>query len=622
MFFSEEVKVRLFKKLDILYGDQATTLLNNIEDLFEEFTDVNAIQRVNGFNSPATKEKFTRRDIILNTYADSIQDPSFTPLDCLKTFSKKYLQPIIGGCHILPFYEWDTDRGFSVLNYYTVDSRNGTWEQFSDLKNVFDVLMVDCVLNHASINNPIIQGALIGTEEFQDFALIFDEKSRPSEEEQLKITRARPYPVLTQFFVVNDGKKLYATFDKPLTNEIVKTGWVWTTFSRPENPDGSVGTRQVDLNFQNPKVLFEIIKLIIFYISKGATWIRLDAIGYLWKKLGTNCLHLPETHLVIEVLIEIFNLLDPIKPVLISEVNEPQDRALQYLGTEDVPKSDLIYLFTHFPLAVHAVLTGSAKFYNEWLPSLKEAKGRLFVSVLGTHDGMGMKPIGEWLPEPEKHKLQTILLEKHGALANYAKLAGGDEIVYELCLTPWNFINPENSSEEFEVQLRRYLVVFTLGLMIKGVPSIYINGLLGITNNKNPLDENRTINRQILNLKDLDSSLKDKRSHMFNVMDEILKLISIRKNESAFDVNGPYEVIPVNDSIVSVVLFSSSARSKLIALVNVSETNHNIGIDHSQFKFKADFLTDLVSRKTYAIPPKEDLLEITLSAYQVCWLRE
>ncbi len=621
MVIPEQKKAEITKKLKILYGNQAKSLFTDIEQLFENHLKNISILYSDSGERVASKVKCSKNDIILNTYADSIQDESYSPLETLSNFSRKYIQPIINGCHILPFYKWDTDRGFSVLDYYSVDPRNGSWEQFSELKNSFDVLMVDCVLNHASLDNPIVQGSLKDEGQYRNFVITYSDEDKPSEEDQLKITRARPYPVLTRYYVVEVEKKRLAIFNKPLDGNILKKGWVWTTFSRANNPDGTVATRQVDLNFKNPKVFLEIVKLLLFYISKGATWIRLDAIGYLWKNVGTSCLHLPETHLFIEVISELFNGLESMDIVLISEVNEPQERALQYLGSVKGQKSDMIYLFTHFPLAVHAVLTGTAKYYNKWLPSLKIASGRLFVSVLGTHDGMGMKPIGNWLPEVEKHKLQQILLHDHDALANYARLPGGDTIVYELCATPWNFINKDQSEPDFLTNLNRYLAVLALGLMIKGVPSIYINGLLGITNNKEKLDENRTINRQVLYAKELNIELNNKNSQMSLLMSEVLKLIAIRKGEEAFDLDGTFEVLDLNPTVVSVLLSDKTSTKKLIAMVNVSNFKQEIFVDCSQLGFNQELLFDVITKNPLKIPAQGTKLSIKLAPYQISWLR-
>ncbi|OLS20023.1 MAG: Sucrose phosphorylase [Candidatus Heimdallarchaeota archaeon LC_3] len=618
---SEEISLEIMKKLKFLYGDGAEETYKELGILLNKFGEVvndgirNERDNINNY------EKFTRKDVILNCYADSIKGEGINPLEDIKYFFSNFLKNLIRGLHILPFYEWDTDRGFSVLNYYEIDSRNGTWEQFSSLNETFEILMVDCVLNHASIDNPIVQKSLTGHSDYKDFVINYEYAKKPSEQDLMKITRARPSPVLTQYYLVNDGKRLKATFNRPQMGGFSKTGWVWTTFSRPNNEDGTVATRQVDLNFNNPKLLLEIVNIIFSYISKGASWIRLDAIGYLWKKIGTNCLHLPETHVVIELLAEIFSMVTTKNIVLISEVNEPQEQALQYLGPKSVKKSDLIYLFTHYPLAVHAILTGTAKYYSKWLPSLKEANGRLFISVLGTHDGMGMKPIGKWLPEDEKEKLQKILVEKHGALPNYSKLPGGKQIIYELCSTPWNFINPENSELPSEVQIDRYLAIFGLGLMLKGVPSIYINGLLGIPNYKGKLDENRSINRQILNKQEIISSLTDKKTKMHQIFEKMKKLINIRQREECFDLKGQFEVLNLNESVVSVLLSSYTQKNKIIALVNTSSLPKKVKVDNSLLNSGELIIKDLVSGKEYEKLKTDNSIEITLNPYQICWLQ-
>jgi len=425
----KDLEYRIIEKLRILYGNQANAVFDEVKrlliDFNENFHQQNSIEK--------DEEKFGHRDIILNTYADSIKGEQGTPLRALHHFSNSFIKGEINGVHILPFYPWDTDRGFSVLNYYEVDPRNGSWEDFTALREIFDNLMVDCVINHGSVDNPIVQKALTGKSEFKEFVISYTDESKPSPDELLKITRARPSPVLTRYNILTDrNNKKWATFDKPSNEEVSirHSGWVWTTFSRPDNPDGTVATRQVDFNYTNPKVFLEFIKIMLFYISKGTRWFRLDAIGYLWKKIGSSCLHLPEAHAIIQILNDIFKILDYLSIVLIAEVNEPQEKTLPYLGTEEQVEADMIYLFTHFPLAVHAILTGSAKYYMNWLPSLTDAEGKLFISVLGTHDGMGMKPIGNWLPETEKRKLQDILVKKHGALPNYAKLPGGQGLVW------------------------------------------------------------------------------------------------------------------------------------------------------------------------------------------------
>ena len=493
------------------------------------------------------------------------------------------------------------------------------------LSSVFEILMVDLVLNHASIDNPIVQKAFTGVTEFKDFVITFDDKSKPSKDDLLKVIRARPTPVLTKYYLVRKpDKSLVATFDFPSSarkHQIIKTGWVWTTFSRPINVDGTVATRQVDFNFQNPYVFLKFIEIIYFYFQHGAKWIRLDAIGYLWKKIGSSCLHLPETHLIIQTLAEIINIFSDLSIVLIGEINEPQEKALPYLGKDDILESDMIYLFTHFPLAVHAVLTGTSEYYMKWLPSLQSARGRLFISVLGTHDGMGMKPIGDYLPEEEKSKLQKILLT-HGALPNYSRLPGGEKIIYELCSTPWNFINPKNTDEPFSIQLNRYLTILILGLMIKGVPSIYINGLLGTPISSEDLDENRSINRQILKDIDLRVQLSDHSSRTSQIFHRVTKILRIRASESAFDPHGSFTPIIIDNNTVSLIIRSKDELNSILGIVNISPHNRLIQVPlNSKEIFSSGFLIDLIEKTKYQIDENARTFTIPLNPYQAVWLK-
>ncbi|MFW9905101.1 MAG: alpha-amylase family glycosyl hydrolase [Candidatus Thorarchaeota archaeon] len=622
----ETLKSDIIQKSKILYGNRAQSIFDELVTILESYNQLLALNMMKNDFNLEKKKKFDFKDIILNIYADSIQGRYGTPLQKLYSFTEAYIHDIINGVHILPFFPWDTDRGFSVLNYYEVDQRNGSWEDFTSLKNLYDILMIDCVINHASINNPLVQKALIGNLEYQDFVITYKEEEKPTQDELLKITRARPTPVLTRYYVLasKEGKR-WVTFNIPLQGieskkvRIEDTGWVWTTFSRPKSPDGVVMTRQVDLNYSNPKVFLEMVRIILFYISKGARWLRLDAIGYLWKKIGTTCLHQPETHIFISLINDILKIFDYLQIVLIGEVNEPQEKALQYLCSDE---TDMIYLFTHFPLAVHAILTGTSQYYMKWIPSLKDAKGRLFISVLGTHDGMGMKPIGNWLPDDEKTRLQRILTEEYNALPNYALITGGKKIIYELCSTPWNFINKNNSDESEELQIRRYTAVLALGLMIRGIPSIYINGLLGIPNFTGELDENRSINRQILYENYLNEELNYKNSRIFKIFSQIMFLIKIRKNEEAFDPHGPFIPYYIHDAFVSILLTSSDNIQKIFALVNVTKEDQilkipldKIGLDETRFQ-------DIITDQHYEAIKSTKTLEIAFKPYQICWLKQ
>ena len=642
-------------------------------------------------------------DVALIAYADSIRSAGGPhaggpPLAALRRFARRYLEGAINTLHLLPFYPWDTDRGFSVTDYRAVDPRNGTWAEVEALAADFTHLMVDLVINHASLDNPLVQGALTGDPRYAEYVIRYDDGAQPDAEALAALARPRPHPVLARYTVEEEAGQQRATFavaddtapggsapaggrlpgsttaatgpgntapaggrprdtsradtgaggtapaaeataagpgsegaaaggagaDRDLqagaphgratsaavpgdpapaggpakggtaavpvgtarasgrhhggttpatgprgtitgvttsAGGRVSGGWVWTTFSRAPNADGSAATRQVDLNFRNPRVLLEMLDLLLHYRSHGADWVRLDAAGYLWKELGTPSIHHPNTHRLLQVLRDA--LAGAPELVTIAEVNEPQAALLPYLGTDDAAECDLVYQFAHFPLAVHALLSGDGSHYKRWLRTLEPFAGRQFITVLGSHDGMGRKPLLGLLPERDLEWLVDTLVTAHGALPNYAQQPGGGRIVYELCATPWGLLNRPDRGEELALQIDRYAACAALGLVLRGVPAFYLNGLLGVPNRLDPgqLDEHRSINREQFTEGALFAELDDPRTPLARVLARLLRLIRARASEPAFAPCGPpLELLETPPAVVAVVAAAGSAR--------------------------------------------------------------
>ena len=182
-------------------------------------------------------------DVALIAYADSIRGSAGPPLAALRRFVRRYLARAINTLHLLPFFPWDTDRGFSVRDFRAVDPRNGAWADLEALAREFSHLMVDLVINHASLDNPLVQGALTGDPRYRDFVIRYDDGAQPDAAALAALTRPRPDPVLTRYYVVATGGYKRATFDLPPDGPAgTDGGWVWTTFSRPPNADGSTAT--------------------------------------------------------------------------------------------------------------------------------------------------------------------------------------------------------------------------------------------------------------------------------------------------------------------------------------------------------------------------------------------
>ncbi|MHA1838805.1 MAG: alpha-amylase family glycosyl hydrolase [Candidatus Ranarchaeia archaeon] len=613
----DQQRARIIGKLEKIYPGNSVPLFNKIKEAIKELNVTIASQStVYGFE--ALQRQIDQRDVVLITYADAIINERQAPLQSLCSFCKKYFQGFVSTVHVLPFYIWDIDRGFSVVDFYSVDPRYGTWKDFQCLSDVFPKRMVDLVLNHASVENQMIQGALIGDQRYNGFVISFSSDNLPSRRHLDKIVRPRATPVLSRYYVFKRDDKKIASLDKPGPGDrLIRTGWVWTTFSRPEKDSMRTGTRQVDLNFSNPNVFLEMLKTLLFYVQKGATWIRLDAAPYLWKEPGTQCIHLAQTHMIIEIFHDILQNISP-NVVLIAEVNEPQSKVQEYLGRKGAWEADLVYQFSHYPLAVHAVTTGDASYYLKWLNSLHCFNGRQLITVYGSHDSMGLKPVRGFLPERELFRLVSVLTREHGALANYARLAGGTEIVYELCGTPWSIINGQAETAP-QLQLSRYLAVLALACNIRGVPGIYVNAFFGVPNSEAKLDENRSINRQSLSADILADELADSGTITHQVFYGLKRMLNIRGQHAAFSPWGPPAKPYMNRRVVTTLLCSPDRRENILSLVNVSSSNHHLKLETNMFQHKGPHvLLDLLSGEKIIVDNGQ--IGISFKPYQSRWL--
>ncbi len=246
---------------------------------------------------PAQTQVLTEKDAMLITYGDQFSEPAKPPLQSLNDFLNQYLTRALNAVHILPFYPYTSDDGFSVVDYRAIDPALGTWDHVTHLGSGYK-LMFDAVINHISRQSDWFQGYLAGSDTYRDYFIEADPATDLSQ-----VTRPRALPLLTPVETSAGPRH------------------VWTTFSDD----------QIDLNFANPDVLLEIIDILLLYLEKGAKFIRLDAIAYLWKEIGTTCIHLPQTHRVVKLIRTIFDAVAP-GTVIITETNVPHEDNISYFG--------------------------------------------------------------------------------------------------------------------------------------------------------------------------------------------------------------------------------------------------------------------------------------------------
>jgi len=527
---------------------------------------------------------FSQQDMVLITYGDLLKREGELPLETLADFLDEWISGLINTVHVLPFYPYSSDDGFSVIDYQAVDPNLGDWDSIAELKRRGFRLMVDAVVNHISAESEWFQGFLRGEQKYQDYFITVD--LTPDIEQQLKeVVRPRALPLLTDVETASGPKK------------------VWTTFS----------TDQIDLNFANPDVLLDVIDLLLLYIEHGADIIRLDAIAFLWKEIGTTCIHLPQTHAIIQLMRAV---VDEVAPgvILISETNVPHEENLSYFG-DGLNEAHMVYNFSLPPLVASALLTGSSRHLNRWAASLKTPSHlTTFFNFTASHDGVGMRPATGILSQEE---FDALVEQAHisGGDVSHKANSDGSSSPYELNVTYFDLVNAAVNGDSLDLEVARFLVSQAIMLALAGVPGIYIHSLLGSRNYKDGVKRTgirRTINREKLNVDSVTSLLEAQDSLRHAVYRGYSKLLKARTSDLAFHPNSIQQVLDVGDGVFGLKRMSQDGKDVLYALHNLTQQQQEISLGESN----AQDLIDLLSGAECS---SDD--PIILSGYSVCWFK-
>lgn len=531
-------------------------------------------ERIKGYknkNIRPRKGQWDQDDVFLITYGDQFYEDGETKLT---TFNKMYQQffsdtfPIV---HFLPFFPYSSDDGFSVIDYEQVNPEIGDWADVQ-VMNRNARLMFDFVCNHMSAKSNWFQGYLNNRTSYKDFFI----ESDPSIDLSM-VTRPRTSPLLSEF-VDLDGK---------IRN-------IWTTFSDD----------QVDLNFANPKVLLRMIDVLLFYVDQGADFIRLDAVGFLWKKAGTSSIHLPETHKIIQLFRSIVEEVAP-GTILITETNVPHQDNISYFG-DGTNEAQMVYQFPLPPLVLHAIRTGNTSYLQKWANEIYLPTEEVsFFNFLASHDGIGLNPIRGIIDETEILDL-VASIEKEGALVNYKQNPDGSFSPYEINTTYIDALS--NQSDEDELRLKRFMVAHSILLTIIGIPAVYVQSILGGRNYYEGVEKtgaNRTINRQKYKASEICDSLLKSGSFRNQVYRELQELIQLRRSEEAFHPNCAMRVLETNHATFGIV-----RDEKVYVLHNMSDQAQTISLDAGTY---INLLT-----KNECVIQKEVILE----PYQFVWLEK
>jgi len=514
--------------------------------------------------------------------------------------------------HLMPLFAvrpGNNDGGYAISNYRSVDPQLGTIDDLrllcNDLRQAGISLVLDFVFNHTSDDHEWAQHAQAGNREYQEFYYLFADRSAP---EQYERTLREIFPTVRRGnFTWHDGMRQ----------------WVWTTFN----------SFQWDLNYSNPAVFRAMLEEMLFLANMGVDILRLDAVAFVWKRMGTSCENLPEAH----VLIQAFNRLARIAaPGLLfkSEAIVAPDEVVKYIGEEECQIS---YNPTLMALLWESLATRRVALLTQTLRHrFKLPKNTAWVNYLRCHDDIG------WTFDDQDAAAIGINAFDHRQFLNdfytgqfqgsFARgvpfqenLESGD---MRISGTMASLAGLEQAIEEEdevkkELAIRRMTLLHGITLSIGGIPLLYLGEEWGMLNDydfvKDPAKagDSRWIHRPKMRwdyLEELDDHIQSGNGSIRKrIFRSIQKLIALRKTLPALAGQSMELIAIANEHILGYLRIREGHR--LIVLANFSEESQAVEGNRLRTAGLGRFFQDVIQEKEYAT--SEPLI---LEPYQILWL--
>ncbi len=429
----------------------------------------------------------------LITYVDRLTGGG---LKLLQNLLEGEFKEVFGGVHLLPFFHPidGTDTGFDPIDHTQVDSRIGSWEDIQSLSGIIDI-MGDVIVNHMSAQSPQFLNYLEHGEEssFSDLFLTLDKvfPKGVNEKELLKVYRPRPGLPFTEISLNDGSKKLF-----------------WTTFT----------SNQIDIDVQSYVGKAYLNSILQQFHESGIKMIRLDAAGYAIKKTGTTCFMIPET----------FDFIHWFREKASSYGMEVLVEIHSYYKKqiEIARQVDWVYDFALPPLILHAIFNHTSEYLKKWL----KISPRNAITVLDTHDGIGVMDVGGsegqpgLLPDEDIDALvERIHKNSKGQSRQATGAAASNLDLYQVNCTYFDALAQNED---------HYLLARVIQFFVPGVPQVYYTGLLTEPNDMELLAKTkvgRDINRHYFSNEELIDATERP------VVQKLLKLIKFRNSHPAFN---------------------------------------------------------------------------------------
>lgn len=570
----KELERRLLEHLAIIYPDQESEPL--AAELLAEISMGRNIQRPQPHHN-----YWDESDAVLITYGNTVLRENELPLQTLHGFLNEYLQDSIDTVHILPFFPFSSDDGFAVMDYLSVNPSLGEWQDIEAISKDYK-LMSDLVLNHMSSRSLWFDNFKKQVDPGKDYFIEADPKDDFS-----AVVRPRNSALLSEVSTAAGQK------------------YVWCTFSED----------QVDLNFKNPKVLVEFVRIIREYLNHGITRFRMDAVPFLWKTRGTSCVHLQQTHEIIKLLRSLIEYHSP-DAVIICENNVPNRENLTYFGNAN--EAHVIYNFSLPPLLVYTLLSGDCRHLKTWMMSMPPAQsGTTYLNFIASHDGIGLRPLDGLLSEQERNSLVQAAVDFGGRVTLRRAREGFDK-PYELNIALFDLLRGTLQNGEDNLAFNRFVCAHTIMLGLEGIPAFYIQSLFGSRNDYGRLEHtgrNRSINRHIWNADELTASINNSDSPHGKVFAELKRLIQIRRKQPAFHPNATQFTLHLGTKVFAFWRQSINRNQSIFCLSNITADAQEINLSDINL-IATDEWQDLISGENYSNLGDR----LTLNPYQTVWI--
>jgi glycosidase len=472
----------------------------------------------------------------LITYGDAIRRDGETPLHTLAQVLHDRVADIVSDVHLLPMFPWTSDDGFAVVDHRRINPGLGDWDDVASLAEDHG-LVFDFVANHVSASSPWFAGWLARDPSYEGYFIERDPAFDTS-----RVVRPRVFP-------------LHHDYPRPDGT----TASVWTTF----------GPDQVDVNVNTPEALLELTDVLLDYLARGASGIRLDAIGFLWKESGTTCIHLPQTHAIVKLWRLLVDELAP-GTQLVTETNVPHAENISYFGDGD-DEAHMVYQFALPPLVLHSFVSGSTARLTAWARQIGPvSRTATWFNFLASHDGIGLRPTEGILDDAERQALVDRTLA-HGGRVSMAASAPGKEAVYELNLGYLDALAAPEEIDSDDIVVAKALAAHSILFSVVGVPAIYYHSLFGSRADHEGMRGtgiNRRINRAVLDADELLAELAENPRRRA-VFDGMAAMLRTRRAQPAFTPYGDQQVEELDDRVFA-VRRAAGTGDELLSITNVT----------------------------------------------------